>query len=1564
MFSGTRSFANPICRVFSVACVVAAICLYLPTSSHAQLWSGIIDQSRATDWSQAGIPAGIPTRTTLCATLNSGATAAQINSAIAACPSGQVVFLNAGTYNLSGAITIARSNVTLRGAGPDQTKLVFSSGSGCGNTTSVVCVRGSGQWSGAPDNLTAWTANYAQGTTVITLGSVANLSVGQVLILDQLDDASDPGNIYVCGTLACSSEGQASGGGRGGNHAQMQFAEVKAINTATRQVTISPGLYMPNWRASQSPSAWWANTLAQNVGIENLLLDNRTAGAGSITVFFNAYKSWMKNIASIGGGARSHVDMQWSSNLVVRDSYFWGSAGASLSYGIETWMSGNALVENNIFQHVTGSLLVGAGEGSVWSYNYATDIYSTNPSWLYPSGSEHDPGTSMNLYEGNILPSLMEDTVHGTHNLGTYFRNRLTGVDGAHTLQTVPFLLQSYSRYANFLGNVLGTAGYHNNYQAIYGGSATNCDKSIYNLGWGGTQCGTGVGNDALTVNTLMRWGNYDTVTGAARWNASEVPSGLSLYGNAVPANQNLPASFYLSSKPSFWGARPWPPIGPDVSGGDIAGVGGHAYLIPAQLCYNTTSKDANGILIFNANICYTIALDTAPPTVSMTTPANGAAVAGSAVTVSATAADNVGVVGVQFKLDGVNLGAEDTTNAYSISWNSSVAADGPHTLTAVARDAAGNTATAVAVGVTVDNTPPVISAVSAASITAVGALITWATNEASNSQVDYGLTSAYGSSMPLNSSLLTAHAETLTGFLANTTYHYRVKSRDAAGNLATSADFAFTTLVGSVADLTPPVVSMTAPASGATVSGTIMVSASATDNVGVAGVQFKLDGANLGAELTTAPYTLSWNTTTASNAAHTLTAVARDTVGNTATSAAISVTVDNSPPTVSVSSPAPGTTVSGTILVSNAHSDNLAVVGVQFKLDGVNLGAEVTAAPYAISWDTTLVANGPHTLTAVARDAAGNTATSTAVSVTVANGTGLLGYWAFDEGTGTTAIDSSGSGNNGVLFNSPAFIAGRMGNALSFNGVNQYVQVSSTSGLNLSNAITLAAWINPSDVTAYRTIVVKGAAGLRGYGMNLINGNLNFIKVNGTDVASSVAISAGVWQHVAITWNAVTGEVKFYKDGALAQTVIDGFVPSTSLDTDNLLVGLWLGGGSYFAGAMDELRVYSSALSAADILALYAIPTADTTPPTIAITAPTTASTYSTSSSPLTLGGTASDNVGVTQVTWANSRGGSGTASGTTSWTASGIALQLGTNVLTVTAQDAAGNTATASVTVTGVDALAPTIAITAPTTASTYSTSSSPLTLGGTASDNVGVTQVTWANSRGGSGTASGTTSWTASGIALQLGTNVLTVTAQDAAGNTATASLTVTGVDAMQPTVSMTAPAAGGTVAGTITVSASASDNVGIVGVQFKLDGANLGAELTTAPYSISWNTTTTTSGAHNLSAVARDAAGSVTTSSVVSVTVSNPIVSITAPLNGATLTNLTKVSVQAANGKGLSSIQVYGDGILIDTVSCIGNSCSGTVNWHTIGLAAGPHSLYAVATDTFGITSSTTPITVFK
>jgi hypothetical protein len=95
----------------------------------------------------------------------------------------------------------------------------------------------------------------------------------------------------------------------------------------------------------------------------------------------------------------------------------------------------------------------------------------------------------------------------------------------------------------------------------------------------------------------------------------------------------------------------------------------------------------------------------------------------------------------------------------------------------------------------------------------------------------------------------------------------------------------------------------------------------------------------------------------------------------------------DTTPPTVSITSPASGSTVSGTITVSATASDNMGVAGVQFFVDGASLGAEDTTAPYAVTWDTTAAANGAHTLTATARDAAGNTATSAPVSVTVSNG-------------------------------------------------------------------------------------------------------------------------------------------------------------------------------------------------------------------------------------------------------------------------------------------------------------------------------------------------------------------------------------------------------------------------------------------------------------------------------------------------------------------------------------------------------------------------------------------------
>src|SRR5207247_6531656 len=109
------------------------------------------------------------------------------------------------------------------------------------------------------------------------------------------------------------------------------------------------------------------------------------------------------------------------------------------------------------------------------------------------------------------------------------------------------------------------------------------------------------------------------------------------------------------------------------------------------------------------------------------------------------------------------------------------------------------------------------------------GATIAWTTDVTSTSQVEYGTTTSYGTLTTLNSSLVTSHSVALTGLSAGTLYHYRVHSKNASGVESISGDFAFQT--NNTTDTIPPTVSITAPAAGATVSGTVTVSANATED-------------------------------------------------------------------------------------------------------------------------------------------------------------------------------------------------------------------------------------------------------------------------------------------------------------------------------------------------------------------------------------------------------------------------------------------------------------------------------------------------------------------------------------------------------------------------------------------------------------------------------------------------------------------------------------------------------------------------------------------------------------
>jgi len=225
------------------------------------------------------------------------------------------------------------------------------------------------------------------------------------------------------------------------------------------------------------------------------------------------------------------------------------------------------------------------------------------------------------------------------------------------------------------------------------------------------------------------------------------------------------------------------------------------------------------------------------------------------------------------------------------------------------------------------------------------------------------------------------------TSSLAAGTYTLMAKAYDAAGNVGQSSNLS----VKIVQDTTAPAVSITAPANGATVVGTTAITASASDNVGVSKVEYYHDGALLSAG-NVAPFSYSWNTTSVANGIHLLTVKAYDNIGNVTQSSGVSVTVKNSvadstKPTVSLTSPANGATVSGTASVSASATDNIGVTKVEFYRNGA-LQSTDTASPYSFSWNTASVANGAYTLSAKAYDAAGNIGLSANTSVTVKNST------------------------------------------------------------------------------------------------------------------------------------------------------------------------------------------------------------------------------------------------------------------------------------------------------------------------------------------------------------------------------------------------------------------------------------------------------------------------------------------------------------------------------------------------------------------------------------------------
>ena len=723
---------------------------------------------------------------------------------------------------------------------------------------------------------------------------------------------------------------------------------------------------------------------------------------------------------------------------------------------------------------------------------------------------------------------------------------------------------------------------------------------------------------------------------------------------------------------------------------------------------------------------------DTTPPTGSVTSPVNGALLSAT-VSVNATAADNVGVAGVQFLLDGTNLGAEDTISPYSVSWNTTTASNGSHSLTVSARDTAGNSGTSASVTVTVDNqaptgtviinngaaatnstavtlnlaavdtqgavtqmrfsndgttfstavayattaswtlttgagtktafaqfkdaagnwsastsdsivldtTAPTITNITATNVTGNSATIAWTTSEAANSQIDYGLTKRYGVTTNLDSNLVLSHGVPISGLNPVTLYHYRVRSRDAAGNLTESADSTFTT--GSGADTTPPSTPTNLSATPISPTQINLLWTASTDNIAVTGYKIFRGGAQI-ATTTSASFS---DTGLAPDTLYIYAVSAFDAASNnSAQSASVSASTpvpDTIPPTVDITAPVANSTVSQNVIVSASSTDNIGVVGVQFLVDGTNLGAEDTTSPYSVSWNTTSASNGPHTVAARARDAAGNTQTSS-IGVTVSNTqtTGLALGYSFDEVTGTTANDSSGNGNTATLNNGVAWVPGKYGSAVSFDGANDYLSIpNSTSTYISGTALTFSLWINPQPLSGGDSVILgkfwnaTWTAPNYQYGLELDAGTTPHFYVGttggllGCQMGSPLPMSQ--WSALAVVFNGT--QVQFYLNGALVST--QPLSASITARGNAINVGADARPGQFYKGAMDDLRIYKRVLAQNEVqldmnTPLGAAGSSDPTPPTVIIDSPNPGTQVS---DIVTVTADAFDNVGVAGV-------------------------------------------------------------------------------------------------------------------------------------------------------------------------------------------------------------------------------------------------------------------------------------------------------------------------------------------
>ena len=512
--------------------------------------TAVIPEARRTEW-KAGIPGGIPkypafanVKSPPYGAKGDGTTddTAAIQKAIDDCPEGKAVLVPAGTYRLTDQLSITKG-IVLRGEGPEKTHLV--------NEATAKHVIGAVTMDN--DVTTRILKGFTRGSTTLTVQDASKFKVGDLLVVDQLND-TDIVDIAGAGG-SCTWAGRENG-----TRAMGQMVQLKAKEGET--LTLGGPLHF-TFKESLSPEITRTNDRPiTGAGIEDLATEmtQRHTDRSSSIKFWNAIHCWVRNVECVKGFYAGNVSLQHCLGCEVRDSYFHHPLAYGGGHGYGVWVFGqttDTLVENNVCVFLNSGVMIECGGcGNVVAYNYCARFFGRDfpkTDWAHAGLSLHGAHPYLNLFEGNITSSINLDCYWGSGSHTTLFRNHATMddrmVDGKPMMAVIGAQVCAVQRYVNAVGNVLGAKGMKG---AVEGPDVpTYGDSQVWRLGYK-QPSGRTTPDDPKVAQTLLRHGNFDFVTNQVQWDPSI-------------AARKLPPSMYLASKPSFFGKLPWPSVGPDL---------------------------------------------------------------------------------------------------------------------------------------------------------------------------------------------------------------------------------------------------------------------------------------------------------------------------------------------------------------------------------------------------------------------------------------------------------------------------------------------------------------------------------------------------------------------------------------------------------------------------------------------------------------------------------------------------------------------------------------------------------------------------------------------------------------------------------------------------------------------------------------------------------------------------------------------------------------------------------------------------------------------------------------